>query len=278
MKHISLFICTLATLMFAACDKIDDDKYVIFAGESGFWGTTQTNIPFVQRAFLEKYTGVRCVNCPKADETIHSAMEKYGDKLVVVAVHSGRFADPLNGEEDLHTKGGTEWFNYFGINSQPAAIINRNKTGDTWDIFTPTSSFDDRIDAIVNATPKISMMIRANKQGDAYNASVFLKFNETVDDDLTLTLLMTEDKIYTTQMQQGVGQVENYEQNHVLRNIVTDTWGTDVTCDKIAGTTSEIRLNLNLPANVKVENCHLVAFVSYKDSRQILNVDQCNLL
>ena len=87
MKSISkIFLIVASLLAFASCDKIDEDKYTIFAGVAGDWYTTDADIPHVQRAFIEKYTGVRCIFCPKADDIIHDACNKYGDSVVVVAV------------------------------------------------------------------------------------------------------------------------------------------------------------------------------------------------
>ncbi|MBQ6069410.1 MAG: Omp28-related outer membrane protein [Bacteroidales bacterium] len=286
MKHssiLSLFALSLL-LSFASCDKIDEDKYVVFAGASGTWYDSEANISNVQRAFVEKYTGVRCVNCPNADVVLHAAAEKYGDQLVIAAVHvPNNFGKPLHGEQDLRTEKGSTWFNTFFSTSQnlPSALLNRAKADEnSLDIIDPQVRFDDKIDAILATTPKIGIDISNAKDGDLYNAEVHVQFNQPINDPLTLTLLVVEDKLYTTQesMADGrINEIENYEQNHVLRDVLTDAWGIDIDADGNQGTKRMILLPFTLGQSWNPANCHLIAFVSNKATREIINVAQCDL-
>lgn len=279
MKKILFFVFSFSFLLcFVGCDKIEEDQYWVYAGANGTWYDTDEEVPVVQRAFVEKYTGVRCVNCPKADGVLHDALEKYGEQLVVVAVHSGAFGNPFQNEEDLRTEGGNAWFSFFGINSQPAALLMRAKNGAAWDIFTPTSNFDDKIDAVLSPTPKVAIkVVPVNEEGKTVGADIYLSFEETVTDSLTVTLLLTEDKIYTTQESYTKSKIENYEQNHVLRGIITDPWGADVVASGTAGEKRTVRLPFEMNGKWKAADCHLVAFVSDKATRRILNVAETSL-
>ncbi len=276
MKRISFILSSLLLLSLASCDKIDSDKYIVFAGANGTWYDSEMEIPSAQRAFIEKYTGVRCVNCPMADEAIHAAAGKYGDALVVAAIHAANnFGKPLGNDPDLRTEKGNIWFNEFiGSLGLPAAMINRNYDG----IFTPTSGLDDRIEAIIAQPSRINMLITSSVEESKYVAEVHLGFAQDVPEELSLTVLVIEDKIYTTQMKQGEGEIENYEQNHVLRDIITDAWGIDVDANGQQGTKRMVRLNFELRSDCVPENCHLVAFVSDKATRKIINAAQCDLL
>lgn len=273
MKKI-LTILAAAMFIFASCDKIDNDEYIVFAGANGAWYDSEMEeIPSVQRAFLEKYTGVRCVNCPAADEAIHIASEKYGDKLIVAAIHAANnFGKPIGNDPDLRTDKGSIWFNEFiGSLGLPAAMVNRN----TEDLFTPTSGIDDRVDNAIVQQPKVSLFMKAEYSTSASYAEVHLGFDQAVNDALTLTVLIVEDKIHTTQLS-GHDQIENYEQNHVLRDIITDPWGIDVDADGHKGTKRMVRLSFNLRSDCNPDNCHIIAFVSDKSSKKILNVVQCD--
>ena len=108
---------------------------------------------------------------------IHAASDKYGDSVVVVAVHSRStgFGRPLGNDPSLCTEYGDEWYDFFGIAAQPAAMINRQQAGGTWDLFTPTSNFDDRIEAVVNAEPELAMSIKngAENEGEDYRRQNF---------------------------------------------------------------------------------------------------------
>lgn len=276
MKRITFILSAIFLLSFASCDKIDSDKYVVFAGANGTWYDSEMEIPAVQRAFIEKYTGVRCVNCPTADEVIHAAAEKYDDALVVAAIHAANnFGKPIGNDPDLRTEKGNIWFNeYIGSLGLPAAMVNRNYD----DIFTPTSGLDDRIEAIISQPSRVNMLVTSSTMDNQYVADVHLVFAQNVSESLTLTVLVVEDKIYTTQLKQGEGEVENYEQNHVLRDIITDAWGIDVDADGQQGTKRMVRLNFNLRPDCNPANCHLIAFVSDKATRKIINSAQCDLL
>ena len=128
-KTILLVFSFYLLLSLTACDKIEEEQYWVYAGANGTWYDTDEEVPAVQRAVVEKYTGVRCVNCPKADEVLHEALEKYGEQLTVVAIHAGVFGEPYSGDEDLRTSNGTKWYEYFGISGQPAALLMRAKSG-----------------------------------------------------------------------------------------------------------------------------------------------------
>ncbi len=279
-----LSLLTATLLLFTACDKIAEDEFVVFAGASGTWYDSEADIPAVQRAFVEKYTGVRCVNCPNADVVLHELGEKYGDQLIVAAIHvPNNFGKPLHGEQDLRTEKGSTWFNTFFSPSQnlPSALLNRGKADvGSLDIIDPQARFDDKIDATINATPQVGMTLACAKDGDNYNAEVHIQFNQTVADPLSLTLLVIEDKIYTSQQSKtpdGIIEIENYEQNHVLRDVVTDAWGIDVVADGKQGTKRMILLPFGISETWNPANCHVIAFVSNKATREIVNVAQCEL-
>ena len=285
MKRFSILsLLAAALLTFASCDKIAEDEFVVFAGASGTWYDSEATVPAVQRAFVEKYTGVRCVNCPNADVVLHAASDQYGDQLIIAAVHvPNNFGKPLHGEQDLRSEKGSTWFNTFFSASQPlpCALLNRAMAdGTSLDIIDPQARFDDKIDAVLASAPRIGMTLSCEKDGNNYNAEVNIQFEQTISDALTLTLLVVEDKIYTSQesrTSEGIIEIENYEQNHVLRDVTTDAWGIDVVADGQQGTKRMIVLPLTLKENWVPANCHLIAFVSNKATREIINAVQCDL-
>lgn len=277
---ITISILASAVFFFASCDKIESDDYVVFPGFTCTWSnSTNDNIPDTQRAFLEKYTGVQCKNCPDADETIHKAMEKYGDLLNVASVHYSVFAEPIyNTDPDLRTDKGTLWGDYFitASGSLPSAMINRQQIGETWSTFNPKNSFDDLVDAFVTLPATIGMTMQAHNSFDAYSAELDIKFFNTIDAPLTVTLLVIEDDIHTAQIH-GRIQIDDYQQNHVLREVITDAWGVDVDADGIAGTKRMAKFEFQLPAQCNPANCKLIAFISYKETKEIINSAQCNI-
>ena len=280
MKKKILFACgmALAATLMAGCDKIEKDQYWLYAGANGTWYDTDEDVPMVQNAFIEKYTGVRCKNCPTADEVLHTALEKYGDRLSVAAIHSGAFAQPYGNDEDLRCDAGNAWYEYFGISTQPAALVMRAKSGTAWDLFTPTANFDDKIDAVLNADATVGILTTTVKDDNGnYCADIAVAFARDVQEELTLTVLLMEDGLYTTQITPTGDKVDNYEQNHVLRTTVTDPWGIDINAKGTAGEKRTVRLSIALDDHWNENNCTVVAFVSEKNTRKILNVSRTPL-
>lgn len=278
-KILSIFFAGL--FLLASCDKIEADangNYVVFSGNTGTWYDSDIELPATQRAIVEKYTGVRCTKCPTADIVINTALGKYGESLMAIAVHSGRFGEPLNNEQDLRTEEGTSWFEYFGITAQPSALVNRAHSGSSWDIFTPTSGFDDRIDAIVNRSAQVAVQVQSQRNsGNNYSAEIYLDYKEDLTVAQTLTLLIIEDSIRTTQRGQGE-EFDNYAQNHVLRQVVTNEWGMDIDATGTKGARRFVSLNFDLREDCIPQHCHLIAFVSNKETREIINAAECHLL
>lgn len=272
MKKTILLVFSFSLLVFlGGCDKIESDQYWVYSGVSGQWQDYSGAVDPQQRVFVEKYTGVGCVNCPKADTVLHEALDKYHGNLILVAVHAGPFANPIGSDPSLSCPEAEAWHQYFGISAEPAAILMRSKAGaGAWDIFTPTSNFDDRIDAALGSNSPIALSVAPfDTAGNTY-ARVAIEYKEDLSTPLSLTIVATEDSLLVTQKSSS-GRIENYPENHVLRCAITDPWGLDVVADGKQGTKRCITLPLDIRNVTNTSRCHIVAFISEKDSRRILN-------
>ncbi len=278
-----LALASLTALFFLSCDKIDEEQYIVFAGATGEWYYGNGVDDHSQRAFLEKYTGVRCVACPTADQVIASAQSQYGGKLIAVAIHDSclAFTRPFEDNPDFRTPDGDAWSKFFGIfdGSYPKALINRPKKNDgNWDIITPTGGFNNTIDSIINSETKVAIATSAVNQDDAIDITVDLEFLQTVSGDLTLTLLIMEDGIVAKQRQPDGSDMDDYVHNHVLRDVITDIWGDAIDCTGTAGEKRYARFSYTQKKEEwNLDNCHIVAFVSDKASKYILNVAECEI-
>lgn len=274
-------IILISASMTISCDKIPQDEYTVFSGAAGEWFDGNGVDDHSQRAIIEKYTGVRCVNCPNADITITAATTQYGDKLIALAIHdSSNFTRPIGDTPRLSTEDGNTWSNFFGVlaaGEYPTALINRTLNGSVWDLFTPTSGINSRVDNIINQTPKVAIQADAANSDGTVSINVNLEFLQTVSEPLTLTLLIMEDGIIATQKYPD-HEDENYVHNHVLRDVITDVWGADIDCTGASGEKRVALFNYT-PASSEwnLANCHIVAMVSKKDSREILNVAECHI-
>ncbi len=281
MKTNKIFLCAFAALSLLAgsCDKIDEP--IIFSGAAGEWYEGNGVADQSQRVFLEKYTGQRCANCPTADNIIHDAQAKYGDKLIAVSVHDkSTFCTPYSADTDLRTEEGNQWSEAFGMlaSPKPLALINRAMSNGNYVQYNPTSSLDGTINSIIDSTALVAIETTATLADNNVKIAVDVEFLQTVSDTLTLTLILMEDGIVAPQMQPDGKKEDNYVHNHVLRDVITDVWGLPIDADGNAGTKRYCELiYAGMSSNWNLANCHIVAFVSKKDTREILNAAKCSI-
>lgn len=272
-------VCVAALLTLTGCDK--KDPYVVFAGAMGEWYDDANGVnDHTQRAFLEKYTGVRCTNCPTADGIINTALAKYNGKLIAVAVHpsNDNFTRPYSGDPDLRTECGAIWGSYFGITGPnslglPNALLNRKLP-----VFSPLNSFDDKVDAIVNQPAGIALAVDCNRtEGNELQVTAHIEYLAANNRPLTLTLLIMEDSLVVSQSLPDHSTDDQYVQNHVLRDVITDAFGTDIQADGSKGCKRFAVFYYEANAQWNLKHCHIVAFVSDEETDEIQNVAQCGI-
>lgn len=131
MKKILIIVCL--AFIFASCNKIEG-PYIEKSGKKDVdvefpkLDTAQV----VHKILFEEYTGHRCTNCPAGHQEINRLLTEYGDDLVVVAIHSGYFAQPMGDifNYDFRTTAGDKICELFTSSPldipNPAAMTNRN--------------------------------------------------------------------------------------------------------------------------------------------------------
>lgn len=282
----NIFLALLAGLTLAwSCDKIESNGgyYDEFAG---VYVENEEGTPVAdksQRVLLEKYTGVRCVNCPTADDAIAAQMAAYGERLIAVSIHdSGAFTRPFDGNPDFRTDDGNTLSVYYGVaagGSYPTSIINRSLSGGAPELIDPTqgANISAKVDAILAQAPKVAIEVAAATANGATKITTNMEFLQDVDEELSLTLLIIEDNITATQMLPDGTKDANYVHGHVLRDVITDVWGTLIDSDRRAGTCNKTSVRYTVNPAWVASNCKIVAFVSYATTREVLNVAECHL-
>lgn len=282
-NYIKILCMTLCALtLFNSCDKIAEENYLIFSGVSGSWYDGSGVTDKTQRVFLEKYTGPRCVNCPTADEAINAALQTYGEQLIVVSIHdSSYFCKPYENSVDMRCDDGDTWSTFFGVKAggaYPTGMVNRTHAGEAYDLFTPTSGIESRVDAALARSASIALAVNCHTVDNNASINVNLEFLLTVTSDLSLTLLIMEDSIIATQLQPDGSKDEAYVHNHILRDVITDPMGMDVDADGNAGTKRYTQIAYTIDNTTwNLDHCHIVAFIADKNTHEVLNIAECKV-
>ena len=273
-----IFFGLIGLICLVGCDKIEPENYTIYASAPLVW-EQGTSFDAVQRAYVEKYTGPKCSNCPLADATLDAAHHQFGDKLAVISInHPAGQGIPFPNQPDLRTDDGTTWDNYFGINAIPAAYLNRDKAKQY------SGSMDNitaDISTAIGASPVVGIEVTAeDSEGNGkLEITASIVFAQNYSQPLTLTLALTEDSLAYKQILPDNSIEDEYVHNPMLRDVITDVWGADIDCTGAAGEARKTTVTYTVSdPSIKLENCNIVAFVSDKTSRKVLNCAQTRII
>lgn len=272
-----------ASLIFGSCDKVNDP----YNATSGGGDTTVVK---VRKVLLEDYTGHKCGNCPEAAITAQTIKAQYGERLVVMAVHAGYFAEPKASPYgyDFRTVPGTDYDVFFGngVVGNPNGLVNRQGYPTTTHVKFH-SNWGTAVDGIMALPPDAYIEISNNYNSTTrvLNTTVKTEFLNMLTGNYKLIVLLTEDSIVKPQLDysQPVGQqnVLNYVHRHALRAAISSgSWGDQiVTGSAAAGDTVVSTFSYTLPATFNglapVESeCYVVAFVYDATTFEVIQVEE----
>lgn len=218
---------------------------------------------------VEELTGVHCNNCPDGAIRLKNIEEQYPGRIAVIAIHAGDLSEPFsNSKYDLRCEDGIaiekEWI-YFG---KPAAAIDR-KLFDGHDNI-PVSGhgfwqqyIEEQLqeENVINIEASI-VFDPDNRTGEVTIGLLPLK---DLDGKFSIHVALTEDHIIDLQLKKGGVIDENYEFEHVLRDMITPVKGHDITGNLKKNTVVSSQFDFTLPLSDGTwipENMNIIAFVT----------------
>ncbi|MBL0050914.1 MAG: hypothetical protein IPP29_04990 [Bacteroidetes bacterium] len=153
-------IMVLATII-ASCDKVSPPF-----DETGSGGNPNPDVT-VQKVLIEDFTGHTCKNCPAASKIAENIQKAYPGRVVVMAIHSGFYADTGatgNFTYNFRIPEGQQISDDFGISSWPNGMVNRRKYNGS--PITGKDSWSSHTGLWLQETPKASIKI-SNVYNDA---------------------------------------------------------------------------------------------------------------
>ncbi len=245
-----------------------------------------------KKVLLEDYTGHGCNNCPEAAVIAHDLQDFFCERVVIIGVHAGYFAQPyLNGDSllsaDFNTEAGTTWDNYFGVSAQgnPNGLIDRVKGPSGYVI--SKDSWAKVIDTLLqnNAKAMITINNEFNIDTKILTTSVQTKFTEDVSGNYKLIVCITQDNIIAPQLNKNeeIGPTPmdiNYVHNHVLRKAINGAWGESLNGSGTvsANTSYDKTYTQEFVDDWIPKNCHIVAFVYHEDTKTVLQAEELGVL
>lgn len=268
LKIISLLFALI--VMFSACEKVLPP---FKENNSGDNDTTK----IVKNVLLEDYTGHTCVNCPTAAAIAHDLKQLYGERLIVIAVHAGYFADPHLGlfENDYRTPAGNEWNTWFGFQNYPSGMIDRipNAPGD---YIVVKDKWGIKVANEMQKEAEAKMNLSVSLSENTAFIEVTTEFLKSMESTYSLFVGITEDSIVSPQKNENpdIGAtpiINNYIFMHMFRGAVNGTWGENIFGDNIeVGKKYTKSYQYTIIGNA--DNSHVVAYIYDNDTKSVVQV------
>lgn len=238
-----------------------------------------------RNVFIEEYTGKNCTYCPEGQLVANGIAKTNPGRVFLVNIHAGSFS-PVN-YPNLNTDDGTAMVQANQLYSFPAGHVNRMTEyaigREQWSSYTM-----EQLGQIAECNIDGNVVINPQTREATINVEVYYTSNSAKETNY-LTVMMLQDDIIGDQEggQYNPEQYINgeYHHMHVLRDIVTPTWGEEIS-PTTAGTLITKTYNYTIPevigtpngVEAVVENICFVAFVaeSFGDYQTcpILNVNE----
>lgn len=277
MKKLAVLVIGLFALAFSACDKekVDDEQFL-----------APTTV-MKKAAVLEEFTGVRCGYCPQGHAIGQALIDANPDKVVVINVHAGSYAEPQAGWPNFTTPYGSALVGQSGVSGFPAGTVNRHKfTGSEYNVqsnglamgrsgWTAAAAAIMQENAPVNIGAKTTYDPATRKL--TVKVDLYYTAAETVTNHINVAFLQSN------VIGKQSGGNDTYVHKHMLRELITGQWGDPVPATMTAvGSKYTKTYTYTVPADyngatippgggaVVIGDCDVAVFVA-REKVEILN-------
>ncbi|PCH94771.1 MAG: hypothetical protein COB85_05280 [Bacteroidetes bacterium] len=281
-RHNYLFGATylVFAILFIGCD-IVEGPYI-----EGAQTGSDTSTVYTRKVLVEDFTGHTCGNCPRAAETAHTLEQLYGEQIVVVGVHIGWFAKPVNSPPnpdssyiyDFRTTAGTEIDVQYGIDvaGLPRGMVNRIEVSGS--PILGYSAWGTAVAGIVDLPPdlKIEISNSYNEISRLLDVTADVTFLNNMTGTFNVVALLLEDSIVNWQLDYlaSPNSIENYMHRHVLRSSISSTWGDQIAQGNMSsGATSSNNYSITLNNTWVEGKCSVVVYVYDVGSSEVIQAE-----
>lgn len=261
MKKLIFFLLAL-TIAFTGCKKDKDDDE---PKDTNLVSTT----PAPRNVVLEEFTGIKCGFCPDGALKATAIHDANPGRVVLIAIHEGSYSNPSAGQPDFRTQWGAALKTLSQLTGFPSGMVNREIYGGGSTLAMSRSDWSSAADVILNdGNSPVNIGMKSSWNSSSRELTVDVELYYTADGGGThlLNIVFLESGVLGYQA--GAANSPNYEHNHILRDMLTDQWGEEITAtSKDDSFTKTYKYTVD---NAWViENCQIAAFVTQSDHKKI---------
>ncbi len=226
-----------------------------------------------RNVIIEEFTGKHCTWCPEGQMVANAIAKENPGRVFVVNIHTGPFS-PVT-FPNLNTDDGAAMMDSYQLAAFPAAFVNRTSEyeigREQWSTYAL-----NQLSQTAECNIDGQVVINPQTREAAVNVEVYYTSDNSEENNY-LTVMMIQDDIVGDQ-EGGHYNPEQYingeyHHMHVLRDIVTPTWG-EMISPTTEGTLITKTYNFMIPevigdpngANVDINKLSFLAFVTEYDN------------
>ena len=241
---------------------------------------------------LEEFTGIHCMFCPDGHVVAQSIYNAYPQRVSLINVHTGGYANPSVGEPDFRTVFGSSLGSQSSLSGYPAGTINRHvffnlsQNGGT-----AMSRSEWQLATIITLNELSPVNIGSIAQYDTITSELHIDveiyYTDTQSVSLNyLNIAITQDSVIGPQT--GAQQFNSaaivpgpwqptYSHQHMLRHLVTGQWG--AVLDPITpGTLISRRYTWQVPGDINdipiiIKDLNVVCFITEQAQEVITGIE-----
>ncbi len=275
-RIINIIVCA-SLLFFTACDKVEGPYFEAIQQEE----VTATFPPIdpatvYNKIYFEEFTGHLCVNCPEAQDLLTDLQTKYGDTLIVMAIHTTNFARPFGADfqADYRTTEGDEMGSNATVTAAPAGWPNR--VGEI--ASTSYSGWESLIMGLQQKSPAAAIQMITELENDQLKVNSKISVLNEITSPVLYALYVIESGIVSPQ-KNGNETIYDYEHNHMLRGTITNAFGNRITEDGYVAVDSAYTnaYSITLKPEWVTNNCSVIGMLVDEESKVVLQSEIVHL-
>lgn len=272
-KLTTLLLACFFTISFIACDVIDEEDRLI----------VDNTIPEKpeKTVLLEDFTGYLCVNCPTAAEEAHKIQKRLGEKMIIVSIHAGVYAQS---SPEYQSEAGNAYLNRFypePNGGYPAGMISRKQVDGSL-VHTNFLKWETYVMERLNSDFLKGRMFEFSISPQYIESSNEIIVSTDIESHNALSgvhlqLWITESGIVGNQLT-STGYQRDYVHNHMLRDAINGIWGEEL---EAMEENSEVTLSNTYSLEGKtwdVNNLSIVGFIYDSKTMEVLHVVEKSLI